>query len=97
MRLVPAFDERDVAPEGEAPERSGVDSGDGGEAVEGDDGKAPVASFDDTSTAPIDLVAWADARTTTEHDDGESADPAADAAEADRAAREALRRWAASE
>jgi aminoglycoside phosphotransferase (APT) family kinase protein len=58
---------------------------------------ASGASFDDTSTAPIDLVAWADARTAAEHDDGESADPAADAAEADRAAREALRRWAASE
>jgi aminoglycoside phosphotransferase (APT) family kinase protein len=57
----------------------------------------PVASFDDTSTAPIDLVAWADARTTAEPDDGDSADPEADAAEADRAAREALRRWAASE
>lgn len=58
-------------------------------------GAAP--EFSDTATSPIDLVAWADARTTAEPDDAHEADPAADAAEADRAAREALRRWAASE
>jgi len=62
-----------------------------------DAGPGTAASFDDVSTAPIDLVAWADARTTADDDEGADADPAADAAEADRAAREALRRWAASE
>ena len=49
-----------------------------------------------TDTAPIDLVAWADAHT-AEPDDASEADPEAGAAEAERASREALRRWAASE
>lgn len=69
---------------------------------------ADVPAFDDTATAPIDIPApvdisaWADARGTAEAsaagDASEAeADPEADAAEAERASREALRRWAASE
>jgi aminoglycoside phosphotransferase (APT) family kinase protein len=56
------------------------------------DGESTVG----VDTAPIDLVAWADART-ADPDDATEADPQADAAEAERASREALRRWAASE
>ena len=61
--------------------------------------QASGAAFDDTSTAPIDLVAWADSHADPQDaaGDDEGPDPEADAAEADRAAREALRRWAASE
>ncbi len=58
--------------------------------ADGTDAAGP--GFSDTSTAPIDLVAWADARA-GEHD--ADADPGADAAEAARASRDALRRWAA--
>lgn len=68
-----------------------------GEDEDGGADASSAPSFDDTSTAPIDLVAWADARTSTDDDADSAADPDADAAEADRAAREALRRWAASE
>lgn len=58
--------------------------------------QAGGASTVGVDTAPIDLVAWADARP-AEPDDATEADPQADAAEAERASREALRRWAASE
>ena len=60
------------------------------------DGGEPAASTVSADTAPVDLVAWADSRT-GESDDAAEADPEQDAAEAERASREALRRWAASE
>ncbi|MFV0319376.1 MAG: phosphotransferase [Microbacterium sp.] len=48
------------------------------------------AALDDTATAPIDLVSWVDAAVA--EDDDHDAE-----AETERASREALRRWAASE
>ncbi|MFT4219787.1 MAG: phosphotransferase [Microbacterium sp.] len=53
---------------------------------------AAEAPADEGETGPIDLVAWAEER--AERDD---ADPLVAAEEAERASREALRRWAASE
>jgi macrolide phosphotransferase len=87
-----AFDPEELALFVDVPE-----SGDDADAATVTPAPSGRETFDDTSTAPIDLVAWADARTVAEHDDGDDADPHADAAEAERASREALRRWAASE
>ena len=60
------------------------------------EGGAPAAATLSADTAPVDLVAWVDSRA-AEPEDPPSADPDDDAAEAARASREALRRWAASE
>jgi hypothetical protein len=79
--------------------------------VEPDAQEPSQAAADSTvgaDTAPIDLVAWADARAAGPDDasdptalssssEATEPDPRADAAEAERAARDTLRRWAASE
>ncbi|MFT4229421.1 MAG: phosphotransferase, partial [Microbacterium sp.] len=65
------------------------------DAAEDETADAVPAAFEDVSTAPVDLVAWAETRAANEHPD--DAGSGADAQETERASREALRRWAASE